>query len=103
MERLLDGGEVVLHPFVIGELSLGYLDPRSAILNMLRRLPQADVATNDEALQFIDRYALFGTGIGYVDAHLLTSTVLTFSAFWTRDKRLRSIAEKLGISANGLK
>ena len=102
MNDLLRSGQVAMHPFVLGEVALGHLDPRAGILGMLQSLPAAEAAENDEVLQFIDRYRLFGTGLGYVDVHLLTAAALTFSGLWTRDKRLRAAAEKLGIAAKGL-
>jgi hypothetical protein len=51
-------------------------------------------------LQFIDREALFGRGIGYVDAHLLAAARLTpGSKLLTRDRRLRAVAARLGLAA----
>lgn len=98
--RQLDAGEILVHPFVIGELALGHLEPRGLILNTLLRMPQAIVASDDEVLSLIDRDRLFGFGIGYVDAHLLAATRLTAGAsLWTRDKRLRSVAESLSVAA----
>jgi predicted nucleic acid-binding protein len=73
---LLNGGEVLCHPFVMGELALGSLRRRDAFLNDLRDLPQAIVASDEEVLDLIDREALFGSGIGYVDAHLLAAAPL---------------------------
>jgi predicted nucleic acid-binding protein len=102
MNRLLQSGQVAMHPFVLGEVSLGHLDPRAGILGMLQSLPASEMAENGEVLEFIDRYRLFGTGLGFVDVHLLTATALTFCALWTRDKRLRATAERLGIAAKGL-
>jgi predicted nucleic acid-binding protein len=75
--RLLEAGEIVTHPFVIGGLALGDLRQREFILNSLRDLPQTIVASDQEVLHFIHRYRLFGVGIGYVDAHLLATTRLT--------------------------
>ena len=102
MDRLLRDDGIVMHPFVLGEVALGHLRPRAAIMEMLRKLPQAEMAGDDEVVQFIERYELFGTGLGYVDVHLLTGTALTFCALWTRDKRLHAIAKDLGIAAKGL-
>lgn len=97
---LLDGGRVLAHPFVIGELALGSFRQRDAIVNALRDLPQSMIASDEEALAIIERYALFGRGIGYIDAHLLAATRLTAGAtLWTRDKRLRDAAERLGVAA----
>ena len=95
---LLHSADVLGHPFVLGELALGNLRQHSLVLRSLKDLPQASLATNTEVLQFIDRQKLFGTGIGYVDVHLLASVVLTAGAtLWTRDKRLQITAEKLGM------
>lgn len=102
MDGLLRGGQVAMHPFVLGEVALGHLSPRAGILGMLQSLPSAELAENDEVLQFVDRYQLFATGLGYVDVHLLTAAALSFSSLWTRDKRLRTAAEKLGVAAKGL-
>jgi predicted nucleic acid-binding protein len=90
----------LIHPFVIGELALGNLRQRELVLRMLSRLPAATVATNAEVLRFIDYNALFGHGVGYVDAHLLTATRLTAgSRLWTLDKRLNHVAVELGMTA----
>jgi predicted nucleic acid-binding protein len=96
----LNGGGVLGHPFVIGELALGELRQRQLVLGSLVDLPQAIVASDQEILHFIDQNALFGQGIGYVDAHLLTACRLTGGAtLWTRDKRLYAAAEQLGLAA----
>jgi hypothetical protein len=97
----LDEGKVLLHPFVLGEVALGHLPDRRRILATLRQLPEAIVASTDEALAFLDHHQLMGTGVGYVDAHLLASTMLSSGAsLWTRDKRLMRVAEQLGLLAS---
>jgi len=94
---LLESGRVLAHPFVIGELALAR---RETVLGALSNLPQATVATNAEVLYFIDRHALFGRGIGYIDIHLLAAVRLTAgAAVWTRDKRLHGIAVQLGLAS----
>jgi hypothetical protein len=103
MDRLLLADEVAMHPFVLGEIALGYLSPRKAMLEVLARVPRADVAEYEEVMEFIERYRLFGTGLGYVDVHLIASAALSLCALWTRDRRLRAVAERLGIAAKGLK
>jgi predicted nucleic acid-binding protein len=96
---LLGQEAIVVHPFVIGELALGHLGPRESILEELHRLPQAVVASHDEVLALIEGRHLFGFGIGLVDVHLLASTRLMFgSSLWTNDKRLRAVAESLGLA-----
>lgn len=100
LERLLNAAQVLAHPFVIGELSLGTLRNRKAILGALQDLPQACTATDAEVMSFIDREELYGLGIGYIDAHLLAATRLSPGALlWTRDKRLFAASARLGLSA----
>lgn len=104
LSELLDAGQVLTHPFVIGELALGDLRQRDLIVDALRDLPRARVATDREVLHFIDRHALFGRGIGYVDAHLLAATRLAADArLWTRDRRLARAADRLGLAAEALR
>ncbi len=100
LERLLNDGQVLSHPFVTGELALGNLSLRDAILHALRGLPEATVARDGEVLHLISTHSLFGRSIGYVDAHLLASVQLTSGAsLWTRDKRLHEIATKLQLAS----
>ncbi len=95
----LDAGMVLAHPFVIGELALGNLRQREIVLNALADLPHASVATDAEVLHFIERHALFGRGIGYIDAHLLAAAQLTAGTeLWTNDKRLNGVAIQLGLA-----
>jgi predicted nucleic acid-binding protein len=66
----------------------------------LRTLPKVMVADTDEVLRFVARRKLSGSGIGYVDAHLLAAAALTPETFlWTRDKRLHAAAKILSLAA----
>lgn len=99
LQRLLQGGQVLGHPWVVGEISLGQLRQRQEVLALLNGLPAATVATGSEMLAFIDRYELMVRGIGYVDVQLLPATQLTVDAtLWTRDKRLAASAARLGVA-----
>ena len=98
--ELLNASGALGHPFVTGELALGNLRNREEVLDALQGLPQANVATDNEVLHFINRNAVSGLGIGYVDAHLMASVRLTpGSTLWTRDKRLKAAAGRLGLAA----
>ena len=97
---LLEACQVLTHPFVVGEIALGSLKNREAILGSLKGLPQAATVTEEEVQQFIESNALFGLGIGYIDAHLLAAVRLNAgSQLWTRDKRLGAIANRMGLTA----
>ncbi len=95
----LEGGRVLMHPFVLGELACGNLKNRSEVLRLLGDLPTAPAATDPEALGLIERRALMGRGIGYIDVHLLASTALEGVAWlWTRDRRLAETAAELELA-----
>ena len=99
LTRLLDRGEVAMHPFVVGELLLGNVK-FTKMIDDLNALPKAAVASDGEVIKFIAEQKLPGSGIGYVDAHLLAATALTpETAIWTRDKRLLAVARSLSLAA----
>jgi predicted nucleic acid-binding protein len=100
LSALLDRREVLGHPFVTGEVALGYLRRRDTVLGELAELPQAVIAEDAHVLDFINRLPLYGLGIGYVDAHLLAAVRLTPDAkLWTRDRPLQKVAAELGLAA----
>lgn len=95
----LNTGQVVVHPYVIGELALGNLQKRDVILDTLNNMPRVKIAKDEEVLTFINHNKLFGLGIGYIDAHLLASVRLTQGTLlWTQDKRLHSAAMQFELS-----
>ena len=94
----LSQGLVLLHPFVAGELTCGNLKNRAAVLSDLYALPLAIVASDAEVSRFIEDRRLWGKGLGWVDAHLLASSVLSQCEFWTLDRRLAQAAKALGLS-----
>jgi predicted nucleic acid-binding protein len=99
LAQALNRGNVLMHPFVLGELGLGSLRQRAQILDALQNLPFATMATDAEVMGFVSANVLHGIGIGYVDAHLLASARLTPGAMlWTADRRLRAAATRLGLA-----
>ena len=97
LESSLDDGQVVCHPFIVGELACGNLRNRSHILSLFDTLPLAHLADHEEVMRFIETNRLMGKGLGYVDIHLLASAVLTSVPLWTLDQRLNKAAATLGI------
>lgn len=98
LASLLEGGRVLIHPAVLGEVALGNLRQRAVILTTLADLPQATAASDAEVMAMIEHRALHGRGIGWVDAHLLASVMLTTgSALWSRDRRLVGAGKAIGV------
>ena len=99
MERLLLAGDVMGHPFVVGEIAMGNPRNRAEILEDLDGFPMAIAATDEEARHLIETQKMFGKGISYIDAHLLASVRLTLgTVLWTRDKRLHEVALALSLA-----
>ncbi len=98
--QLLDQEEVLIHPFVIGELALGNLPRRDVTLALLAKLPTVMIVADREVLHLIDRHRLFGLGIGFIDAHLLASAQVAIEdiILWTRDRRLAAAAVRIGLT-----
>ena len=97
LANLLEQGLVTCHPFVTGELACTGLRDRGEILTLLAALPQAPQADHHEVMHLITSADLAGSGIGWVDAHLLASARLMSGRLWTRDGVLADVAERLGV------
>jgi predicted nucleic acid-binding protein len=97
LPALCDAGDVLLHPWVLGELALGDLGRhRASILADLRLLPAAPLLADSDVLRLVEARRLDGSGIGWVDAHLLGSTLVAGAALWTHDRRLARVASSAG-------
>ena len=92
-------GRIVMHPMIMGELACGNLQNRNKLLSLWGHLPQAKQATHQEVMYCIEQNHFMGRGIGYVDACLLSSTLLmSDTLLWTRDKRLNKLATELHLA-----
>jgi predicted nucleic acid-binding protein len=94
----LNDGLVLMHPFICGELACGKLKNRPAVLSDRQTLPEAKLASNSEVLQLVESRKLWGRGLGWIDAHLLASAMLSNCRLWTLDKKLRQAATEIGLS-----
>lgn len=97
LEKLLNKGQVMCHPFIIGEIACGNIKNRKEILTLLQPLPLTTQAKHEEVMEFIETNKLMGRGLGYIDMHLSASAMLTGIPLWTFDKKLDEITEELGI------
>ena len=94
---LLNEALVMVHPFVMGELACGNLKNRARILSDLEALPSAVSATHEEVMRLIEDRKLWRLGIGWIDAHLLASALLSNCQFWTLDGRPVRAAAAAGV------
>lgn len=98
MTRLLNAGQIVMHPFIVAEIALGSLKNRRKKLADLDLLLNVRVARQSEVRHMIEAHALYSKGIGLTDAHLVASCLLTpGTQLWTRDGKLERVAKALGI------
>jgi predicted nucleic acid-binding protein len=98
--RALNADELVMHAFVLGELALGSLHSRRQTLLDLNTFEPAPVARHDDVMTMIEMRQLYSRGIGYVDAHLLASCLLSGNCkLLTRDRRLHDTAVLLCVAA----
>jgi len=98
LARLLQEGRVCTHPFVIGELACGALRNREEVLGLLKELPRGVEATHEEVMDWVRSRRLHGRRIGWVDAHLLASALLSGCALWTLDRRLAQASAEVGVA-----
>lgn len=95
---LVRDGRCVLHPYVLMEIALGSLQDRDRRIGQLRTLPSVEPVGNDTLLDEMERLGLPGSGLGFVDAHLLAAAAArTRLKIWSRDRRLADRAEAIGL------
>ena len=97
LRALLQNDQVLCHSFIIGELACGNLHNRNEVLHLLEALPSVPVADHSEVLHLINTHRLYGQGLGWIDAHLLASALLTGCELWTSDRLLHTLADRVGL------
>jgi hypothetical protein len=97
-QALLSDGSALIHSAVVGELACGNLTRRSRVLSDLRKLSAAAEADPEDTLFVIESRRLWGKGIGWTDAQLIASALLTSCSLWSHDKQLQKVAAGLGIA-----
>jgi hypothetical protein len=101
MVRLLGGGQIVMHPFIVAEIALGSLHNRRKRLEEMEALLEVRVAQLSEVRKMIEARGLYSKGIGLTDAHLIASCLMTpGTQLWTRDSAMEKVAAALGISVD---
>ncbi len=98
LRQMLETGNVLIHSMIIGEIACGTIHRRTNFLSYLQSLPRIGELAHDQVLKEIETGGFMGRGIGFIDAHLLSSVIATGSAtLWTRDQHLKRIAKEMGV------
>jgi predicted nucleic acid-binding protein len=101
LANLLNKGVIVMHPYILGEIALGHLRNRAAIMKHMSELPPTPRASDGEVLALIEQHSLHGIGLGLIDVHLLAAArLMPPTLLWTRDRRLQKAASTLGLAAD---
>jgi hypothetical protein len=95
---MLADGDVLCHPLVVGELSMGNLRDRHSTLRALSELGQPPLATDEETSRMVEARRLWGRGIQWNDARILASALIGGVDLWTFDLRLDQIAAEIGVA-----
>jgi predicted nucleic acid-binding protein len=98
MDRLLERDEVVGHDLVFGELLIGDRGGRAKLLAAYAQMRQAAIVPHVEVVIFVRERKLHGRGAGWIDIHLLASTLVDQLELWTADPRLARLAGELGVA-----
>jgi len=98
--RLVEASELLMHPFVLGELAIGSLADRKLRLRLWAMMPTLPAVSLEDVLALVEGRRLYSRGIGYMDASLLASSLVSEgTSLWTRDRKLRDVAREFGILA----
>jgi predicted nucleic acid-binding protein len=97
LDELLTREEVSGHQLIYGELLIGDKGGRAPLLVHYRLMHQAAIVPHDEVVGFVGHRGLHGRGIGWIDAHLLASALVSRLKLWTADARLAAVAAELGV------
>jgi hypothetical protein len=95
LAQLLTDAEAGLHPFVLGELAAGNLKNRVSTLRYFASLPQAVLSHEQEVHSMVESCELWGTGLGWVDLHILTSAASSGWVLYSTDRAMVSAARKM--------
>ena len=97
LNRMLLEEDVGIHPFVLGEIAAGNLRDRPKVLGWLATLPQLGIAEESEVHHLLESRRLWGSGLGWVDLHILASVKLSDWTLYSADGGMNRAATRLRI------
>lgn len=102
LSDLLESGSVISHAYVLGEFAMGSMKRRRSHLTLIADLPVLPTASDLEVMTLVESVPLHGTGLSYIDAHLLTAARAAPESrpvrLWTRDAKLQKQAKRIGVA-----
>jgi len=98
LDQLLASGRVMAHDLVQGELLIGDAGGRTKLLAAYAEIHRAGTVPHAEVVELVRARKLQGRGIGWIDAHLLASTLVERCRLWTADTNLADVAAELRIA-----
>jgi predicted nucleic acid-binding protein len=98
LDRLLIVDEVLGHDLIYGELMIGDRGGRPKLLAAYAAIQQVPQVPHTDVVELVKHRKLHGRGIGWIDAHLLASALVTATQLWTADEALASAADSLGVA-----
>jgi predicted nucleic acid-binding protein len=101
LNALLEDNEVLCHPVVIGELSMGNLPDRQQTLWDFEQLPRPKLASWRETRHLVESRKLFARGLQWNDLILLASCIVSQVPLWTLDSALAEVAREIGVAYQG--
>ena len=96
--RLLGLDEVTGHELVYGELLIGDRGGRRELLAAYERIHQVAMVPHRDVVAFVRDRDLHGRGVGWIDVHLLASSIVGRLQLWTADPRFSAVADELGVA-----
>lgn len=94
---MLQAESVGLHPFILGEIAAGNLRNRERVLAYFASLPELPVAYESEVHHLLESRRLWGSGLGWIDLHILTAAKLSGWHLYTADRAMNQAAARLEI------
>lgn len=95
LSTLINENRIVSHPWILGELTMGNLEPkRDEALRGIQALRSLKVYDVPELLDFVETEKLYGKGLALIDIQLLYASIQEDCLLWTIDKILHNTATR---------
>ena len=96
LKHLLVEDNVVLHPYIFGELLLGGLSKINE--NLMKSVKFCDIIKEDDIYEFIKKNRKYISGMGWVDINIAASIYESSYELFSFDTNLQNFSKKIGCS-----